>query len=122
MLRVSIRIYLSLIRMYVTLVLRSTRFTPLWFDATCEYTPLLNLRPFCLSVTPFGWLTSFTLSSYVFRHLLREYNFLFIQDFLYIKPVCKARPFLYELINPRCLPHSQYIQKLNIIYLSPYKA
>jgi hypothetical protein len=37
-------------------------FTPVCLNVTCQYTPVLNLRPLIFGLTPFGWLRSITLT------------------------------------------------------------
>ena len=45
----------------VVLHLRPTCFTPIYFNAPCKFTPLLDLRSLIFGLTPFGWLRSATL-------------------------------------------------------------
>jgi len=56
--------------MRVAVVLRPTCCTPFCFNAPCQYMPLLNIRPFILSLKTFGWLGSITLTLtyYIISH------------------------------------------------------
>jgi hypothetical protein len=52
-------------------------YTPFYFNALCQFTPLLNLRSLIFGLTPFGWLLFIVLTSYFWW----EYNFLFTTFF-----------------------------------------
>ena len=41
-------------------------FTPFCCNAPCHFTPLLNLRFHIFGLTPFGWMHSITLTSFLF--------------------------------------------------------
>jgi hypothetical protein len=46
-------------RGYVCVFTRSTCFTPFWYNAPCQYAPLLNLRSLIFDLRPSGCLSSF---------------------------------------------------------------
>jgi len=51
--------------LHIVFVLRFTDFKPFFaggFNAPCQYTLLLNLRPLIFGLTPLGWLHSVTLT------------------------------------------------------------
>jgi hypothetical protein len=58
-------------------------FTPLCFSAPCQFAPLLNLRSFIFSSTPFGWPRSIMLTPYSWC----EYNFYLC--LFYLHPLVK---------------------------------
>jgi len=97
-LRASSCIYLSLYTRVRNPCFTLHSFYAFWFWRPCECT-LLNLRPIFFSLTPFGWLRSFTLSSYLFCHFLWKYRFLFTSDFSEIQPRRKIRTWFFFLMN-----------------------
>jgi hypothetical protein len=67
--------------------LPSPCFVFLCFNASCQFTPFLNLHCFIFGLTPFGWLCSIILTPYFWW----KYHFLFTLTFSGMQLGCKTR-------------------------------
>jgi hypothetical protein len=54
-------------------------------NAPCQFTPLLNLRPFIFGLTPFGWLRCITLKPTYFS--ISYENTIFDLRLFYLRPL-----------------------------------
>jgi hypothetical protein len=62
-------------------------FTPFWFNAPCQYTPLLYLHPLIFGLTPFVWPRSITLTS--IYSIISYGNIIFYLGFIDLRQLFK---------------------------------